>query len=92
MYQYLPKYFIIDEDGEHDLGSEGWVVVFIIFAIEHALILIGILISVAVPNVPNEILQKEQQKEYIFYHTTGGTDGKSKTGIYDRKRRVKSVG
>ena len=71
MYQYVPQYFIIDKDGEHDLGAEGWVVVFIIFGIEHALLLIGILVSLAIPNVPHDVFQKEQLKEYIFYHTSG---------------------
>ena len=78
MYQYLPSYFVVDEDGEHDLGAEGWIIVFIIFGIEHILVLVGIVISVAIPDVPNDILQKEQQKEFIFYHTTGDVDNPTK--------------
>ncbi len=66
MVQYLPDYFIIDKTGEHDLkDGNGWVVVFIIFGIERFLLLVGIILCLVIPDVPEEVKIKEQQKNFI---------------------------
>lgn len=66
MVQFLPQFFSVDSDGEHNLKDEnGWVMVFIVFGIERALLVLGIIICIFVPIVPEDVRVKEQQKEYI---------------------------
>jgi len=68
MYQYLPGYFSLDETGEHNLkAGNGWIIVFIIFAIERFLIVFGILFDFAIPSIPPDVAMKEQRREYIFF-------------------------
>ena len=72
MVQYLPGYFTIDKSGEHDLkDGNGWVVVFIIFGIERLLLVAGVILCLAIPEIPEDVRIKELQKEYIqarMYH------------------------
>ncbi len=72
MVQYLPGFFTIDQTGEHDLkDGDGWVVVFIVFGIERLLLVAGIILTLAIPDIPEDVRIKEQQKEYIntrMYH------------------------
>ena len=66
MVQFLPDYFTIDPDGEHDLkDGNGWQVVFIVFGIERILLVVGILLSLAIPDIPEDVKVKVQQREYI---------------------------
>jgi hypothetical protein len=70
MMQWLPEYFIVDSKGEHDLkagsgwAGSGWVVVLIVFGIER---LILVLLNLAIPDVPEEIIIKEKRKRYIDF-------------------------
>jgi hypothetical protein len=66
MVQYLPDYFTIDTEGEHDLkDGNGWIVVFIVFGIERFLLIAGIILCLAIPSVPEDVKVKEQQKDYV---------------------------
>ena len=66
MVQYLPQYFIIDENGEHELKSgSGWIVVFIVFGIERVLLLLSKIIDMAFPDIPNDVKIQEQRKQFI---------------------------
>ena len=68
MYQYLPGYFTVDETGEHDLkAGNGWMVVFLVFAIERVLMALGILIDLAIPSVPLDVVIKEQRRHFIYF-------------------------
>mmetsp|Transcript_14116 Transcript_14116/g.15956 ORF Transcript_14116/g.15956 Transcript_14116/m.15956 type:complete len:361 (+) Transcript_14116:1327-2409(+) len=67
MMQYLPDFFTVDKAGEHDLkDGNGWVVIFIIFGIERLLLVIGIVIGFLIPDFPEDVRIKEQQKEYVL--------------------------
>lgn len=68
MVQFFPEYFSIDSNGEHDLKSgSGWVVIFIVFGIERVLLIVGILFSILIPTMPEEVLVKEKRKRYIEF-------------------------
>mmetsp|Transcript_7433 Transcript_7433/g.9223 ORF Transcript_7433/g.9223 Transcript_7433/m.9223 type:complete len:263 (+) Transcript_7433:83-871(+) len=72
MVQYLPKFFTVDQSGEHDLkDGDGWIVVFIVFGIERLLLVAGIILTLSIPDIPEDVRIKEQQKDYIYtrmYH------------------------
>jgi anoctamin-10 len=81
MVQYLPEYFTVDGEGDHDLKeSSGWLVVFIVFGIERFLLVVGIILCYAIPEIPEDVRIKEQQKDYInfrmFYDNKSQNDSK----------------
>jgi hypothetical protein len=43
------------------------VVVFIVFGIERLILVLGILLNLAIPDVPEEIIIKEKRKRYIDF-------------------------
>ena len=66
MIRWLPEYFTVYSKGEHDLkAGDGWVVILIVFGIERLLLVLGILLNLAIPDVPEEITIKEKRKRYI---------------------------
>ena len=68
MAQFLPEYFTVDSEGEHDLKKgTGWMVIFIIFGIERALLVAGVLISLFIPTVPEDVIVREKRKRYIDF-------------------------
>jgi len=68
MYQFLPQYFTVDKTGEHDLkDGNGWVIICIVFGIEHALFLFAILIDLLIPDVPKDVVVKEDRKNHIIF-------------------------
>ena len=68
MYQYLPDYFTVDDKGEHNLKpGSGFVIIFIVFGIERLLLVSGILINLAVPDIPESVRLQEQRKAYVYY-------------------------
>jgi len=66
LVQYMPKFYIHDRSGyttfEHD---KGWLLVFIIFALEHGLILAGLLINSLVPKIPPDVATELERRNYI---------------------------
>ncbi len=68
MYQYLPEYFTVDKYGEHDLkAGSGIVVIFLLFGIERLLIVLGLLIDLFVPDLPEAIVKKEKRKQFVDF-------------------------
>ncbi len=68
MYQYLPEYFTVDKYGEHDLkAGSGIVVIFLLFGIERLLIVLGLLIDLFVPDMPEAIVKKEKRKQFLDF-------------------------
>ena len=81
MYQYLPSFFTVDETGEHDLkAGSGWMVVFLVFAIERVLLLFGIFFDLAIPSIPLDVVIKEQRRDFIYFKE------------YQRSRSIKAKG
>jgi len=56
LVQYMPSFYIHDRSGfttlEHD---KGWLVVFVIFGLEHLLVLTGLVITAIIPSVPGDV-------------------------------------
>ena len=68
MVQWLPEYFTVDSEGEHNLkAGSGWVVIFIVFGIERLLLVLGIFLNLAIPDVPEEVLIKDRRKRHIDF-------------------------
>ena len=68
MLQFLPEYFTVDSKGEHDMkAGSGWIVIFIVFGIERILVCSGILLNLAIPDIPEEVIVKEKRKRYIDF-------------------------
>eukprot|EP00559_Dactyliosolen_fragilissimus_P006979 CAMPEP_0184856590 /NCGR_PEP_ID=MMETSP0580-20130426/1767_1 /TAXON_ID=1118495 /ORGANISM="Dactyliosolen fragilissimus" /LENGTH=299 /DNA_ID=CAMNT_0027351693 /DNA_START=1439 /DNA_END=2338 /DNA_ORIENTATION=+ len=68
LYQWLPGYFVVDDEGEHDLSpGSGWMIVFIVFGIERFLIYSGNLINMIIPEVPQYVIEMEERREYVYF-------------------------
>mmetsp|Transcript_37467 Transcript_37467/g.37812 ORF Transcript_37467/g.37812 Transcript_37467/m.37812 type:complete len:162 (+) Transcript_37467:1379-1864(+) len=66
MMQWFPSLYTIAEDGDQEyVAGKGDEAVFIIFAAERLLLLIGILIVMIIPIVPNDVLIKVEHRNYV---------------------------
>mmetsp|Transcript_27150 Transcript_27150/g.30448 ORF Transcript_27150/g.30448 Transcript_27150/m.30448 type:complete len:89 (-) Transcript_27150:123-389(-) len=63
--QYLPELYIEDKNGfVHLVHDKGYLTVFLIFGLEHGLLLLGLLICALIPMVPEEV---EDQIDHLNY-------------------------
>ena len=63
---FFPSFYIQNESGYTDMGhSQGWVAVFVIFALEHLLIIIGLLIFAFVPPVPEDLEEELERRQFL---------------------------
>ena len=64
---YMPSFYVHDSTGQMELGHDkGWILVFSIFGMEHILVLIGLLIFAIVPAVPEDVMDKEERRQYLI--------------------------
>lgn len=67
LMQYAPSWFVIEEDGDQGLvAGSGRYVVMLVFVIEHAMLLLGLLIAVAVPAVPDDVTEQMKHRAFII--------------------------
>ena len=62
---YLPELYIRDEDGYSIEHEEGFLVIFVIFGLERVLLIIGMLIYLIVPAVPEDVADEMERRQYV---------------------------
>eukprot|EP00560_Eucampia_antarctica_P003750 CAMPEP_0197832480 /NCGR_PEP_ID=MMETSP1437-20131217/14974_1 /TAXON_ID=49252 ORGANISM="Eucampia antarctica, Strain CCMP1452" /NCGR_SAMPLE_ID=MMETSP1437 /ASSEMBLY_ACC=CAM_ASM_001096 /LENGTH=734 /DNA_ID=CAMNT_0043435879 /DNA_START=77 /DNA_END=2281 /DNA_ORIENTATION=- len=66
MTQFLPGYFTVDEDNvPAPIEGKGWIIVFLVFGIERALIMSGLLINLVRSKVPEDVNVMEERKMFL---------------------------
>ena len=66
LMHYFPSFYTQTETGYTDMGHEkGWVAVFMIFGLEHILIVLGVLIYAIVPGVPEDIEDELERRQFL---------------------------
>ena len=66
MSQFLPDYFTVDEENVPvPVKGKGWIVVFIVFGIERVLLLSGVIMNLALPDVPEDVTVEIEHKDYV---------------------------
>jgi len=66
LMQYLPELYIEDKNGfVHLVHDKGYLTVFLIFGLEHGLLLLGLLICALIPMVPEEVEDKIDHLNYV---------------------------
>ena len=87
MFQYVPEYFTVDKSGEHDLklDSSGMSVIFLLFGIERALVVIGLLIDLFIPDLPEEVVSREKKKQYVDFRLHQEIRSKKKKALWEKK-------
>ena len=67
MYQWMPDAFSYDETTGHKsfVAGKGWYVVLTMFGIERALLIAGLLITLIVPSVPEDVALLEERRQFV---------------------------
>lgn len=66
LMEWLPSLYIIDEsDHMRFSDNKGWLVIFIIFGAERALLLIKFLVNAIIPDIPEDVMDKLERKHYV---------------------------
>ena len=67
LMQYAPSWFVIEADGDQGLvAGSGRYVVMLVVVIEHAMLLLGLLIAVAVPAVPDDVAEQMKHRAFVI--------------------------
>lgn len=64
---WMPDAFSYDEITGHKsfVAGKGWIVVLTMFGIERALLVAGILITLIVPSVPEDVARLEERRQFV---------------------------
>jgi hypothetical protein len=66
LMHYLPSFYLHDRSGyttlEHD---RGWLLIFVIFGLERLLLVIGMLVYVIVPGVPQDVNDELERRHFV---------------------------
>jgi Calcium-activated chloride channel len=66
LMHYLPTFYLHDRSGyttmEHD---RGWLLIFVIFGLERLLLVLGMLLYVIVPDVPEDVTDELERRHYV---------------------------
>lgn len=66
LMHYLPDFYLHDRSGfttlEHD---KGWLLVFVIFGLERLLLVLGLLLYVTIPDVPEDVTDELERRHYV---------------------------
>ena len=66
LMHYFPTFFLEDDTGYTDMGHErGWIAVFVIFGLEHVLLVTGVLIYAIVPAVPEDVQDELERRQFL---------------------------
>jgi len=87
MFQYVPEYFTVDKSGEHDLklDSSGMSIIFLLFGIERALVILGLLIDLFIPDLPEAVVSREKRKQYVDFRLHQEIRSKKKKVLWEKK-------
>lgn len=67
MMQFLPDFYIRDGEGvTHMVHDKGWIAILIIFGLERALIVVGLLLQALIPAVPESLAIRLQRRKYLL--------------------------
>lgn len=66
LMHYFPSFYNRDDTGYTDMGHDkGWIAVFMIFGLEHVLLIIGLLILAIVPSVPEDVQDELERRHFL---------------------------
>ena len=66
LMQLWPSFYLRNETGYTDMGHErGWIAIFLIFGLEHVLLIMGFLIYVIVPAVPEDVQDALERRQFL---------------------------
>ena len=66
LMHYFPSFYTRDDAGFTDMGHDkGWIAVFIVFGLEHMLVIIGLLIYIFVPTVPDDVQDELERRQFL---------------------------
>jgi anoctamin-10 len=65
--EWLPHFYEMDDtDHMHFRDDKGWIVIFIIFGLERALICIGLLVNAIIPDIPDDVMNELERKHFVL--------------------------
>jgi len=66
MMQVFPNFYMQDRAGDtHLVHDKGWIAVFVIFGLEHLMIIIGLLIYAVVPEIPEDVHEEVEKLQWV---------------------------
>lgn len=67
MMHYMPHFYIRDEQGAtHMVHDRGWIAIFIIFGLERALIVLGLILHALIPALPGSLAIQLHRRKYLL--------------------------
>ena len=68
MMHYVPHFYIRDGDGvTHMVHDKGWIAILILFGLERALIVLGLVLHALIPVLPESLAIQIQERKYFLY-------------------------
>jgi anoctamin-10 len=66
LMHYMPDIYIRDSQGVNNFGHEdGWLAVLVIFGLERALLLLGLVVYWAIPSVPEDVADQLERRQFL---------------------------
>jgi len=88
LMHYLPSFYERTEQDFSDMGHEkGWVLVFIIFGLERFMLVIGLLLYNLIPEVPEDLLDLLEKREFLRAQEAEQAKKESTTSKSDKKKQ-----
>ena len=67
LMEWLPHLYQMDDTDRMRFGQDkGWIVIFIIFGLERALLYIGMLLDAIIPDVPEDVMNELERKHFVL--------------------------
>jgi hypothetical protein len=65
--RFIPSWYVLEADGDQALAQgSGRHVVMLVFVVEHAILLLGLLIVAAVPAVPEDVQEQIERRAFVL--------------------------
>jgi len=66
LMHYFPSFYVQTKGGYTDLGHDkGYIAIFVIFGLEHIMLVLGLLIYAIVPAVPEDVQDELERRQYL---------------------------
>lgn len=79
MMHYIPTLYMHDETGDtHLVNDKGWIAIFVIFGIEHVLVITGLILNALIPATPTALATKLRRRMYLLSTASQEQDASKK--------------
>lgn len=75
MMHYMPDFYIRDDAGVTNMvHDKGWIAILVIFALERAMIFLGLSLNAMIPKIPEDLVIQLKRRRYLLHANTKKED------------------